>query len=374
MTATTSAPTATPRSPRRWLANGLLAVGSVLLCLLVLELGTRWFLDPRAFAGIAIHDVDLSNPIHFLPERERVYQSAEFRYTLKTNRFGRRDREWTDAQLADEGNLLFIGDSFVMGASVEDADSIPTRLEAWTRAKGTPREVFNFGMGGTGIPQYLQILEDALRIGVKARTVLVGVFIGNDFQPESLDPVDRLPPVGAAPPRFAPRSVLLDFLRLRVSQSPVTVGWMLQLGDWFGVRLYNTDNSYIFLRRPRTDQIEATERILAKLGAIQEICQRNQRELAIVIFPNKIQVENHDSLSTKFYDPDRPNQVIAEYCKSRGLRCWDQLPVLAEAYAREGRLLYYPVDRHLNAEGNRVAADSIADSLEHSMAFIDGRH
>jgi hypothetical protein len=329
--------------------------------------------DFRALTGIRIDDVNLSNPIAFYPGRERVYQTPEFRYTLKTNRFGRRDREWTDAQLADAGNLLFIGDSFVMGASVEDADSIPTRLEAWTQAKGTPREVFNFGMGGTGIPQYLQILEDALRIGVKARTVLVGVFVGNDFQPESLDPVDRLPPVSAAPPRFAPHSLLLEYLRLRVAHSPVTVGWMLQIGDWFGVRLYNTDNSHIFLRRPRPDQIEATERILARLGEIQEICAHNQRDLAIVVFPNKIQVENHDSLSTKFYDPDRPDQLIAEYCKGRGLRCWDQLPVLSAAYAREGRPLYYPVDRHLNVEGNRIVAGSIADSLEHSMGFIDGR-
>jgi hypothetical protein len=228
-------------------------------------------------------------------------------------------------------------------------------------------------MGSTGIPQYLQMLEDALRIGVKARTVLVGVFVGNDFQPESLDPLDRLPPVAAAEPGFVPQSALVAFLKLRVSHSPLTVGWMLQLGDWLGIRLYDTDNSHIFLRHPQPDQVAVTQRILAKLGEIQEICAHNQRDLAVVIFPNKIQVENHDSLSTKFYDPERPNQVIAEYCRSRGLRCWDQLPILSAAYAREGRPLYFPVDRHLNTEGNRIAAASIADSLEHSMGFIDGR-
>jgi hypothetical protein len=374
MTASTTGSAQTPGARRPWLANGLLAVGSVLFCLLVFELGARLFVDTSGQAPIPIRDVDLSTRIAFLPGRERLYETPEFRYTVKTNRFGRRDREWSDAELADEDNLLFVGDSFVMGASVEDEDSIPTRLEAWTKAKGTPREVFNFGMAGTGIPQYAQILEDALRIGVKARTVLLGVFVGNDFQPGSLEPVDALPPVAAAPPRFAPHSLLLDVLRLRVSHSPLMVGWMLQLGDRLGVRLYNTDNSYIFLRNPQRDEIETFDRILDKLREIQEICERQQRDLAIVIFPNKIQVENHDSLSTSIYDPERPNQRIAEYCESRGLRCWDQLAVLSDAYSREGRPLYFPTDRHLNPEGNRIAADSIAVSLERSMGFTHRGH
>ena len=181
MTASTTGSAATTNGWRAWLANALLAVGSVLLCLLVPELGTRWFVEPRGQEAIIVLDVDLSTRLAFLPGRERRYETPELRYTVKTNRFGRRDREWSDADLADEGNLLFVGDSFVMGASVEDEDSIPTRLEAWSKARGTPREVFNFGMPSTGIPQYVQILEDALRIGVKARTVLVGVFVGNDF-------------------------------------------------------------------------------------------------------------------------------------------------------------------------------------------------
>jgi len=369
MTASTAHPATTTKAQRRWLANLLLATGSLLLCLLILELGVRLFVDVDGPGPIAVYDVDLSTRIAFLPGRERLYETPEFRYTLKTNRFGRRDREWSDAELADEGNLLFVGDSFVMGASVEDEESIPTRLEAWTKAKGTPREVFNFGMPVTGIPQYVRILEDALRIGVKARTVLIGVFVGNDFEPGLLEPVDALPPVAAAPPRFAPHSLLLDVLRRRVSQSSLLVGWMLQLGDWLGVRLYNTNNSYIFLRNPPPDQIETFDRFLDKLREIQEICERHGRDLYIVVFPNKIQVENHESLSTSVYDTERPNRRIAEYCASQGLRCFDQLAVLSDTYAREGRPPYFPVDRHLNQMGNRIAADSIAASLERAHAL-----
>jgi hypothetical protein len=167
--------------------------------------------------------------------------------------------------------------------------------------------------------------------------------------------------------------MLLDVVRRRVSNSSLMVGWMLQVGNWLGVAVYNTNNSYIFLRNPSRDQSEEFDRILDKVRDIQEICERHQRDLAIVVFPNKIQVENHDSLSTSIYDAERPNQRIAQYCARRGLRCWDQLPVLADAYAREGRPLYFPVDRHLNPDGNRIAADSIAASLERSIGFANGQ-
>ena len=148
-----------------------------------------------------------------------------------------------------------------------------------------------------------------------------------------------------------PHSALLDFLRMRVSHSSRLVGWMLQLDDWLGIRLYNTSSSYIFLRNPPREQTETFERLLAKVGEIHEICVRNGRELYVVVFPNKIQVENHESLSTSVYDAERPNRRIAEYCASLGLRCFDQLAVLSDSFKRDGRPLYFAVDRHLNSSG-----------------------
>jgi hypothetical protein len=352
------------------LADVALAAGSLALCLLVAEVGVRWLVDLRKQMPIPVYDVDLSTRLAFLPGRERTYQTDEFRYTLRTNRFGRRDVEWSQPVLEDKGSVLFVGDSFVLGAGVEDEESIPTRLEGWTETLGERREVFNFGMPAVGLPHYLLLLKEAFRIGVSAETVLLGVFVGNDFEYSSLQPLvpeDPLPPVDAAPPRFAPRSALFDYLRLRVSHSSRFVGWTLTVGDWFGVRLYNTAGSYLFLRNPSPEQDDVFDRILTSLGEFQELCRRNQRELYVVLFPNKMQVENHDELESSIYDPERPNRRILEYCELRGLRCLDQLPVLANAYAREQRPLYFPVDRHLNSLGTQIAAQSI-------FAWLDGAH
>lgn len=363
--------------PSLWtprVANALVALLAVAATLLLFEIGVRWFVDLDALGPIQVHDVDLEKRIAFLPGKERSYETPEFHYTIRTNRFGRRDREWTPAELADPRNLLFIGDSFVMGASVEDPSTIPTRLEARAAAHGEPREVFNFGMPATGIPQYVEILEDALGIGVQAHTVLLGIFIGNDFDPATLQPGYPQPAqaaAAAAAPRkqFEMRSKLLDFLKLRVSHSERLVGWVLQLDEWLGIRLYNTTGSHIFLRNPPPDKAESFDRILDSLGTFADICARNGRELYVVVFPNKIQIENRDSLSSSVYDALRPNRQIAEYCASKGLRCYDELPALAEAYEREKHPLYFPTDRHLNEDGTRVAAESLSAWLEGAGAL-----
>src|SRR5262249_4845305 len=144
---------------------------------------------------------------------------------------------------------------------------------------------------------------------------------------------------------------------------------LLHLDEWFGVRLYNTANSYIFLRNPPPDKEQAFVRILGSVGDFQEICRQHQRELYVVIFPNRIQVENRESLSSSVYDAERPDRRILEYCEQHGLRCLDGLPGLSEAYARERRPLYYAVDRHLNESGTRVVTALIADWLERTRAL-----
>ena len=66
---------------------------------------------------------------------------------MKTNRFGRRDWEWTDSVMKDPCNIVFIGDSFVFGYGVNDADTVPTLLERELEEQGKKVEVFNFGGG-----------------------------------------------------------------------------------------------------------------------------------------------------------------------------------------------------------------------------------
>ena len=85
----------------------------------------------------------------------------------------------------------------------------------------------------------------------------------------------------------------------------------------------------------------------------------NDRQLAVVIIPNKIQVENSGDLTNSFYEAEKPNRLIMEYCAKNGMRCLDLLPPLRSRYESSGEPLYYPVDRHFNQRGNVEASQLI---------------
>lgn len=77
----------------------------------------------------------------------------------------------------------------------------------------------------------------------------------------------------------------------------------------------------------------------------------------MVAFPNKIQVENREDLSSATFEAEKPNRLIFEYCSEIGIRCLDLLPVMASEYEQTGQALFYPIDRHPTEKGYRVAAE-----------------
>ncbi|MHC4607667.1 MAG: alginate O-acetyltransferase AlgX-related protein [Planctomycetota bacterium] len=351
---------------RRALPNLLLVAFSLLLSFVVLEVAVRLFVDLQEYRPIGVHDVDPEDGTRFLPGHERVYETAEFRYTVTFNRFGRRDIEWTPAMIADPHNILFIGDSFVLGNGVEHESTVASLLEKRFAAAGDSREVFNFGMPAGAPPTYERMLRSALDSGFGAKTVLVATFVGNDFYPNVLAPPKPRPrPKPKTNDRGAgPRSELAHFVRLRLSQSPRTVGWALTASRLLGVTAYDTAGSYIFLRKQTPEQSAVFDEILESFGRLKERCDADGRELRLVIFPNKIQVENREDLTSAVFDAEKPNRRILDYCAAHGIPCLDLLPVIEAGYERGGESLYFPVDRHLNETGSAVAAEAIGDFLE----------
>lgn len=87
------------------------------------------------------------------------------------------------------------------------------------------------------------------------------------------------------------------------------------------------------------------------------------RGLLVRILPNKIQVENREDLTSAVFDAARSNQRILAFCAERGLACLDLLPALRAAWTHRGEPLFYPIDRHMNATGYRIAAEVVGEFL-----------
>jgi len=343
--------------------NLVLAAVTLLVVFGILEVVARVLIDFDEFTPRPVRFVDPDKPIAFEPHKTWTYRTDEFEYTVTFNSHGRRDVEWTESVISDPRNVVFIGDSFVLGNGVEHGDAVPTLVEGQLEQRGRPTEVFNFGMPDGHPGTYALLLDDALASGFAAETVLVGTFIGNDYY-------DRPPPAAeapeAAPPparSWRPRSQLLRVLKLRVSQSPRMIGWTFTIGKALGISVYETSGSYIFLRDPTSEQQATFDRIVENFGAMKRRCDEAGRELRLVIFPNKIQVENGEYLTSATFDAGRPNRRIMEYCQREGIRWLDLLPALTAAFERGERNLFYPVDRHMNPRGNAIAAEAIAGFL-----------
>ena len=168
----------------------------------------------------------------------------------------------------------------------------------------------------------------------------------------------------ASPERMRPRSKLLAFLRLRASQSPRVIGWILTASRWLGVTVYDTAGSYIFLITQTPEQTVLFEHIVSAFGDMNRLCDENGRDLRLVIIPNEIQLENHEDLASSVFDPDKPNREILAYCSRQGIPCLDLLPLLRREYERSGEPLYFRVDRHFNQRGTALSAAAIAEFLE----------
>lgn len=352
-----------------WFSNLLLLAVSLGLTLAVLEVGVR-LLAEEELEPFAIRDIDYAGGgLAFLPGHSRRYERPEYTFDARYNAFGRRDVEWPPAVVSDPASVIVIGDSFVYGIGVEPPDTIPTLLEGHFAQTGHPVEVMNFGMPGTGAPPTYQLaLDDAIAKGFAARTVVVLIFIGNDFYPSVLAPLEReLRP----PPPDAPRNAggalghwkTFQYLKLRVSRSTRLVGLALTAGRFLGVSVYDSAGTYIFLRERTPEQEGLFRRILSHIGRMKERCDESGRRLFVVIMPNRIQVENRDALTGRVYDAARPNRDIARYCDELRIPCLDLLPVLREAHQRDGEALFYSADRHLNVRGSRRAAEAIARFL-----------
>lgn len=343
--------------------NAALAAFSLAAVFGALELAVRGLVDFQAQQPTAVHDVDWDDPVRFLPGSHRTYRTQEFQFTVSFNRYGRRDAEWSAETVADPRGILLIGDSFVLGNAVEEPDTIPAGMEARLAERGDPREVLNFGMPGGAPPHYARLLEAALRDGFGARTIVVALFVGNDFNAEVFEPFQRPPASPDPAPAAPPGSALLRWLRLRVAQSARLVGLTLTVARWLGLTVYDSAGSYVFLREQTPEQQHLFARVLAEVGRMQDLAQAHGRHLYVVVIPNKLQVENGEDLTGPIYDAGAPDARILAWCRTRRLPCLDLLPELAAAFTGGSEPLYYPIDRHLTPHGYALAADAILDFL-----------
>lgn len=343
------------------LRNAALLVVSTGLALAVSELVARALVPSRATAGeLELFEFDPRLGWRFAPNREARVRIPDGHETIvRINEHGMRDRSHPLERRPGARRIAMVGDSFLVGLGVDDADLLTSRIEEWLEP-GT--EVLNFGVSGYGPIQEFVLVEDQVRRFAPDLVILV-LYLGNDF--EDLDgsrfrtgyerPRGRV--VGGRlivddwpePPKPTDR-LLFSLWKFRVYEIAARAARRAADGAREDERLR---------RWPTTAEVALMR------GVIGETARRVSAfsgDFLVVAVPSMTALDGRVARGGEPGDEAAAARAVADICAGAGVAFLDLSATFAER-ASAGVGDYFAAYRHWNAQGHGAAAAAIGGFL-----------
>ncbi|MEO1368014.1 MAG: SGNH/GDSL hydrolase family protein [Acidobacteriota bacterium] len=307
------------------------------------------------------------------------------------NGLGHRDDEAARRKADGVFRILVLGDSFTVGANVEQDEPYAQVLERRLRGElGDRVEVLNAGVGAWNPFQYAQYFEFHGR-AFDPDLVVVGFFVGNDSYVAQNDPGQLRTAVAGrrvSREKAAAQAESLTFKIYLYQRSNLARWWLNRGAVVFDQGDVLDDGSprdggrfsekYLAIqgRRFKRNHLgmggrrrEKMENCVLQVGRIQELAARDGVPVVVLLIPDENQINRSlaeavwpDEQPARF-DLDMPQTLLLAMFAERGLPLVDPRPAFL---AHPDRL--YMNDTHWNAEGHRVAADALVDALRPRVA------
>jgi Family of unknown function (DUF5989)/GDSL-like Lipase/Acylhydrolase family len=301
---------------------------------------------------------------------------SEFATDYTLNSHGMRGHETTVEKPAGQKRILFVGDSFTLGFTVDDEKSFVRVLERDLRANGHDVEALNGGTEGYSTDQELLFLQ----------------LVGKQFQPDYVVFAPYLNDVHQNTiAKYAIREKpLFKLVGTDVAPTnlplatPVEKTW-LERSTALGNLAYNIRNPQKLATIPRAGKqwrledcpllIDApveveeawtmTAALVKKIAA--ETVAMGAKPVALII-PNRWEIHADAPLPVTLpgatradLDPAKPTNRFAAICQEAGFVVVDPRPKLL-AEAGKGTTLYFMgQDFHFNADGFQLAAGALLE-------------
>ena len=304
---------------------------------------------------------------------------------VRTNALGFRDVDHAD-KAAGVTRVAVLGDSFVFGSGVRQAETLPGQLAA---RLGPSFEVINLGVPGYGTDQALLTLR-RWGPGLKPDVVLAGFFWNDVMENASAKIYDM------EKPRFLLSNGSLTLVPPRATSGLPAIG---RFSAFLGSRSHLWSLAHRALGK--TDTVEPEERpVMLDLSlraapasrekefeltwALVEAIAGEARALGaeplVFTIPPRFLVDDAVrekvlevyALSSEAFDPDGFFRV-KEACARRNVRVVDLLPPFRTA-ASSGEALFLPTGIHWSAAGNALAARSLDAAVRAVARARDSRH
>jgi lysophospholipase L1-like esterase len=381
-----------------WLGRGLLLTASVALGLVLAELVAR-AIEPKSHGSIQ-HDNDAV--LGWVPRiGHGEYSTPEFSVHYDINALRMNDQKVTPAQLAMPQRVLALGDSHTFAVGVNPEDTWPNLLEAQLFNGNSRGTVWNAGVKGYSVGQYLTRFR-SLKDVLKPNLVLVGFSMATDLYDISPPTTSGFVYGGKAPRTYftldgnhqlvehtsgqaksrgisdpepssrdeslALRQGLQRYALYRLAKQSAPAMWLALRLHPGGTSLWPGMDTALKVTWSPVDRSRwmLVEKILAQLAAET---QAQGAPLVLVNIPYLPQVYDEAWNASfgsmgKRYDRTIANQRLGELCARNGIGYIDTTDALIQATHARGRWMHFKSDRHPTAEGQRVIADAVRLALQ----------
>ncbi len=335
----------------------------------------------------------------FLRENLNIYVTdslgGKVRWTTNSQGF-RSDREFSRTPAPGVLRILALGDSFMAGFRVGQAETLTHLEDEWINQKYGQGEVLVAEIEDPGIALYYL---DKFGLQLKPQIVLLGITLGNDIvqayqgldthgryiltiengsvhiekNQNSMIGFDTLAAHKIPPEYLKSESPTEKFIRRAArwltrrhllrpfyQQHEAITSW----GDRDNLSLFDPNNGFGVFADPLPPKIEeAYQRLFRILEAFSLLCRQHGIIFAVQIFPQRYQVQPEDwakaleeyGLKASRFNLLGPNQIIGAFCREHGIVCIDPTAALAKWYEETKKPLYLPRgDMHWNKTGHQA--------------------
>lgn len=366
--------------------NVLLAFAvSGLIGLGVLELGLR--LIPGLAPQPTLNRFDSDTGWSKEPGKSIVRRVAGDKVRFDINEHGLRDDPGVGpGREPGTHRVLMLGDSFVLGYTVNRSDHFVDQLEGWWKSEDRRIDVVNAGTEGWSTDQEVAWF---LRNGKAFEPDLVMLFpFENDVYWNGQPAYES----GLAKPLFKPDGQLEDRAlpeprKKGRLESAATVGFLRRTGAWLRSKLKSAPAELrpefgVLLNDAPPGYDEWVARTRGALLALEQGCDFIGARLVVCPIPSKSAVDPEErqffqdwehglmGLPADRWSPDRPVNLFLALATELGVPALDPRVALTEATKKEGKLYFEgAVEWHFNPRGNRVFATWLHDELDRRELF-----
>jgi len=287
--------------------------------------------------------------------------APEYNFTLNSQGF--KDVEFQIEKDPDTFRILGLGDSFAYGVVPYDYNYY-TRLEEKLKQRDYQLEIINMGIPNLSPKDYLALLVTE-GLALNPDQVILSFFIGNDFDDSQRS--------------IFSYSYVFSFFKFLIDLQNSYEGKVIHGNlDYQDDQPTLTDEKYLQIEIGRSDlfwvensDLESqVQGAMEYLRAIQELCDRQDIDLLVVLIPDELQVNPNlqakvidaQQMNLEDFDFSLPNQYLQEELTEAEIDFLDLLPYF-KGYS-ELEQLYKPNDSHWNIAGNELAAELIFQYLE----------